>query len=271
MNSFTSFVSSSVGPDTCNEEIYTAQSLAETMINFDGLLPEDDLYHSLMNEEQLNLPPTFTLNNASVLPDLLPLEGMLPQSTQLQYAPTHSVFSASLPIDNNNASVQLDQLSENMSLTSRPAKRQRKSKDDERYAKRLEANKKSAQASRERKKHLKGELETRLESLQKESIEMHALITSLETENKVLNNEFLQLQRLIGDATTMSNSFNYSMEKFALKNGLKLKSPAAATMFYLLYMLHSYGQQFNNNSNSKLNDNIFNVISPAAPISVTSL
>lgn len=77
-------------------------------------------------------------------------------------------------------------------------------KREEKYQKRLQANKRSAQASRERKKALKIELEQKVEELSEENSSLGTAITELETENKVLKNEFIHLQRLIGESSILS-------------------------------------------------------------------
>jgi hypothetical protein len=68
----------------------------------------------------------------------------------------------------------------------------------------LEANKKSAQASRERKKMLKCTLEEQLGQLSLENSDLATQITELETENKVLKNEFIHLQQLISESPILS-------------------------------------------------------------------
>ncbi len=265
------------GPDTCNEEIYATQSYAESMINFDSVLPEDELYRSLLNESVQDLPPTFTLDdpvNTTVLPDMLPLDDLNSSSSPLypsikhiirltfiSYTDTISVLPASLPLDNDTSEINAYHFSEGN--VGGPTKRQRKSKNDDKYAKRLEANKKSAQASRERRKTLKAELEVRVDLLQNENIQMHALITEMETENKVLKNEFLQLQSLIADATAMSRSYNAALEKFMANSGMKSHGQPATAVLYL-YFLMQYFQQF---SSGKPRINLMSSL----PISVNSV
>jgi len=255
----------SMGPDTCNEEIY-APHFADSMIDLEGLIPQDELYNSLMTyeEDTQNLPPTFNLEGTSVFPDLLPFDSS--SYTDL------SVLPGSLPLDNETSQIHHhhtfeEEDFENMQPQTKRQKKPKDLSDDPKHSKRLEANKKSAQASRERKKALKVELEGRIEVLEKDNIEMRTLMTSLETENKVLKNEFILLQKLIGDSTAKAGNYNYSMEKLASKYGLKLKSPSAASTFYLLLLISSFGQQFNNVSklNQKRND-----LNPL-PVSVKSL
>lgn len=79
-----------------------------------------------------------------------------------------------------------------------------KKERDDKYKKRLAANKKSAQASRERKKVLKDELELKVEELEAENSELATAITEMETENKVLKREFISLQKLINESVVLS-------------------------------------------------------------------
>jgi len=82
--------------------------------------------------------------------------------------------------------------------------KEKKEETDEKYKKRLISNKRSAQASRERKKLLKNELEAKLAELRKGQLALLESISELETENKVLKREFMNLQQLISDSALLS-------------------------------------------------------------------
>jgi len=108
----------------------------------------------------------------------------------------------------------------------------------------LEANKKSAQASRERKKALRVELEIKYDQLKQENAQLGTQITELETENKVLKGEFVHLQNLI----THSAHLSKIMDKANLANAPLLTLPknvseTTAALFYLMVVLKTFGQQ----------------------------
>jgi len=143
------------------------------------------------------------------------------------------------------------ELNEPKSFSSRANKKQRITTDNktipkivnERHQKRLVANKRSAQASRERKKQLKALLEERVIGLTKENSHLTISIAQLETENKVLKNEFIQLQNLIDESTSMS--------KFAARsqfnpNSIKSTVPSSplAVALYIMVVLNSFGNYF---------------------------
>jgi len=109
----------------------------------------------------------------------------------------------------------------------------KKTKDDK-YSKRLEANKKSAQASRQRKKALKIELEAKLAFLSKENADILSQMASLETENKVLKTEFIELQGLISNAS----------KSFELDNTNLKSNSSIVAMLYLLVVLYSFRGHF---------------------------
>jgi len=117
-------------------------------------------------------------------------------------------------------------------------------KEDDKYHRRLQANKKSAQASRERKKALKAELEIKLESLTKENAQMRDRIIQMDTENKVLKNEFVELQNLIGNSKIMSNSLSATPLPIQLDSAETVKPNQAAAALYLMIVLHSFGNMF---------------------------
>jgi len=107
----------------------------------------------------------------------------------------------------------------------------------EKNKKRLEANKKSAQASRERKKILKNELEITVKKLSEENKDLNKEIIELQTENKVLKGEFIQLQRMISQSPMF---------------GIPSKGPSGeigqtfsgAAFMYLIIVLQSFSQHF---------------------------
>jgi hypothetical protein len=134
-----------------------------------------------------------------------------------------------------------------------------KGEEGEKYFKRLEANKKSAQASRERKKHLRDELEKKLSEISAQNTKMATEITQLETENKVLKGEFIQLQKLISDSAVLSKLMERatSMQLAANDNERTMKaapmnytpstselSSNASAFLHLMIILQSFGHYF---------------------------
>jgi len=120
-------------------------------------------------------------------------------------------------------------------------------KEGEKYIKRLVANKRSAQASRERKKQMRDELEGKVISLTKENADLQIAITAMQTENKVLKEEFIQLQNIINDSAASITKLSPKMQYDAsddLKKPKLASSPFAAAI-YLMIFLNSFGQYFN--------------------------
>jgi septal ring factor EnvC (AmiA/AmiB activator) len=130
---------------------------------------------------------------------------------------------------------------------------------DDKYLKRLEANKKSAQASRERKKQLKDELEKKVLDITAENRRMATEITQLETENKVLKGEFIQLQKIIADSPVLSKLMDRAtsvqlalsdkermMKAEEIPSSSSTSSPNSntAAFMYLMIVLQSFGQHF---------------------------
>ena len=130
---------------------------------------------------------------------------------------------------------------------------------DDKYQRRLQANKKSAQASRyllfstlvmlfrERKKALKVELEQKVEILTKENAFLRTQMIQLETENRVLKNEFVQLQNTISESAIMSRAMAKQLSLLPTESvdGTVDKNTAqAAATLYLMMVLHSFGQYF---------------------------
>lgn len=134
------------------------------------------------------------------------------------------------------------------------------SKKEDKYQKRLQANKRSAQASRERKKALKVELEQKVDELTEENANLGTQITELETENKVLKNEFIHLQRLICDSSILSKLMAKASSPMPSSNSTQVKETDAnltlptnsnnygAAFTYLMVILYSFGQHFNNST-----------------------
>jgi len=109
----------------------------------------------------------------------------------------------------------------------------------EKHQKRLEANKKSAQASRERKKILKGDLEFKLQELFQQNQTLSKEIIQLETENKVLKNEFIQLQNIISQSTLPLLGSTLKFEEAETSNTF-----SGTAFMYLLIVLETFSQHF---------------------------
>lgn len=273
--------------DTCNEELGLApQSFAE--LDFDIFLKDVAVDDYNLSFEQSVIPKLDT-----TLPDIAP--STLPYIPFEEEANLFDIPPLNLKNDNKQQSVQprsrptLATDTKNKSTqpvaqakqVKNPAKKQRVTKEkekekevkeegDEKYSKRLQANKKSAQASRERKKALKVELEAKLESLTQENSLLQTQMIQLETENRVLKNEFALLQNVINESSIISKLMSTQVaatipakekSKIAelpaspvkpLMNG----SPAtpmnvqAAAALYLMVVLHSFGQHQLNSPNS---------------------
>jgi len=133
---------------------------------------------------------------------------------------------------------------------------------DDKHLKRLEANKLSAQASRERKKQLKNTLEEQMADLAQENMKLATEITQLETENKVLKSEFIQLQNLIAQSPILSKFLDQQIsmslpalehkriqQKTEYAEQANLFAPSASTdpaaFMYLLIVLQTFSQYFN--------------------------
>jgi hypothetical protein len=156
---------------------------------------------------------------------------------------------------------------------------------DEKYLKRLEANKLSAQASRERKKQLKVLLEDQMGQLEVENKQLGNEITQLETENKVLKGEFVQLQTLIAQSPILSKlmaqqiSLNIPsveameqkqmqrLEELNNSSKLPLFTPSATTdpaaFMYLMVVMQTFSQFFN-----KIPTNTPSIQMPSPSVSV---
>jgi len=229
----------------------------ESLMN--GLPADDDLYKYFMtgaNTQILNSPSTVSADS-SEFPDLstLDLSVLSLQSADTDPLPTIQVKPE--PVDpKKRRPVNPKEAKNNKKLRLNEeikVEQPRATKKEEKYQKRLLANKRSAQASRERKKALKSELEQKVNSLKAENADFSTTITELETENKVLKNEFLHLQRLISDSAMLSKLMaraNASLlphsedifppEKLGFENMPHNLNSAA--MMYLMIVLYSYGQ-----------------------------
>jgi len=134
-------------------------------------------------------------------------------------------------------------------------------KVEDKHSKRLIANKKSAQASRERKKQLKVLLEHKVKELTAENSELGTKITQLQTENKVLKGEFVHLQRMISESPILSKMMARSnMESLPeLDPKMRKELPPALTnaaCFYLMVMLYSFGQHFTSVQMAPINNSL---------------
>jgi len=127
----------------------------------------------------------------------------------------------------------------------------------------LAANKKSAQASRERKKALRVELETKFDSLKAENASLSKQITELETENKVLKGEFANLQNLIDQSAHLTKL----MEKANLNAPMVSLPPTVtdntAAALYLMIVLKAFGHYF---SSMNTFGPVVNEIRPSSPV-----
>eukprot|EP01117_Protostelium_nocturnum_P013353 TRINITY_DN4977_c0_g1_i1.p1 TRINITY_DN4977_c0_g1~~TRINITY_DN4977_c0_g1_i1.p1 ORF type:complete len:250 (-),score=68.58 TRINITY_DN4977_c0_g1_i1:130-879(-) len=114
--------------------------------------------------------------------------------------------------------------------------------------KRLEANKRSAQASRDRKKQLKEELEEKVEVLSQEKTEISSEITRLKAENDVMKRELVSLHEMIGQSPLLSKMMEraqtQSLYNINRTEPASTTSPAAA-QWYTFIAMHMYLQHFN--------------------------
>jgi hypothetical protein len=181
--------------------------------------------------------PSFSLDASlpSVLPQLsaVPEESIIPSTFIIPSTVQESEIV--IPEPQAEASRKRPRSSTN---TTPKKPRSAKARADDKYAKRLEANKKSAQASRERRKALKSELESKLDVLVKENTDISSQLTLLETENKILRGEYTQLQSLIADATARAKGFGPE-DAVPLKKNNFLTS----AFYYFLYAMYAYQQQ----------------------------
>jgi len=124
---------------------------------------------------------------------------------------------------------------------------------DEKHIKRLIANKKSAQASRQRKKVLKADLEEKFEQYTTEHEKLKEEVISLETENRLLKTEFLHVQKMITDSPFLTKFLMAQLMNLVHENPQALKIPSStvannpgqmASMVCLLMILHSFGPFF---------------------------
>jgi len=217
--------------DSSNSESLDMNTPSSDAFNLDTLLnnyTDEDLYKAFNSEEVSNpislpvLDGTTTYESTQEYPDLASLDltglGFLHEEVNFnQVQPEYSVVP-----------VKQEENAEKIKRVAATPKRTRASKkpkievkeepnvvyvdypsssrkgEDPKYSKRLIANKKSAQASRERKKVLKVELEQKLKELATENSSLGTQITQLETENKVLKSEFVHLQRMISESPILS-------------------------------------------------------------------
>ncbi len=227
--------------EPCNENIAPAQSYAD-LWEFDQFLDtisEDDLYKSFLSDSH-----GASCETTTVLPELSSLDISLPET--IQPAPTQllpllqpiKIEPGTEPVIVSKAPVQ---------KISKKLKMEEIKPEGEKYHKRLVANKKSAQASRERKKQMRSELESKVISLTKENADLLIAITAMQTENKVLKEEFIQLQNIINESAASISKLTpiqYDSSTDDQKK-VKLSSSPFAAAIYLMIILNSFGQFFN--------------------------
>jgi len=262
-------------------------------LTFDSLfsnISEDDLYkcfiqtNSNSNEQNETSSQISSVVEGPEFPDLASIDlsefFLQPVKAEPIDSPKLSIFSHSdlqdikrkMPLKENKL-IKKQKLEVKQEFKIEPLKF---SKKEDKYQKRLQANKRSAQASRERKKALKVELEQKVDELTEENANLGTQITELETENKVLKNEFIHLQRLIGDSSILSKL----MAKASTPNSTPILNPNllqlstipsqetdiskqqpqnynGAAFTYLMVILYTFGQHFNNNKTSPLSLNVF--------------
>jgi len=250
-------------------------------LDFDGLLKEmngewlstDNMEDPKMEEtlldfgqttfEPLSVMPPETWNDSLLYikpdPELLPVK-----EEPLSEEPLQEELSTRLPVKREAKKP----------IRRNVAKKPRFQNVDDKHQKRLEANKLSAQLSRDRKKQLKIILESKMSTLTDENATLGTEITKLEAENKVLKSEFVQLQNLIYQSPVLSKlmaqkiSLNLpSIEEMENKKFEKLQrskepssplplfTPSASSdptaLMYLMIVMQTfqnYWQQVTNNN-----------------------
>jgi len=113
-------------------------------------------------------------------------------------------------------------------------------KDDEKYQRRLVANKKSAQASRERKKALRSNLEDRVNGLIEDNASLAVEMERLESDNKDLKRQFEQLQQVL--SLQVNESSEVLSELMAEKPAEDAAASSPSASMYLLLVLYSMSQ-----------------------------
>jgi len=190
-----------------------------------------------------DLSPSFSLFDS--LPELVPVKPEPTDSEDLQFSDSQSSPSQE-PV------LKKPRISPLPSSTRTP----RRKKEDQKYNKRLEANKKSAQASRERKKVLKTELEEQVSGLTKENENLETEITELNTENRVLKQEFVHLNNMVNSSPYLAKLMaqyeyaqaNYKklLDTYEPVKGVPVGNTPEAAAAMLLIVLHSFSQHFTN-------------------------
>eukprot|EP01114_Cavostelium_apophysatum_P017004 TRINITY_DN4956_c0_g1_i1.p1 TRINITY_DN4956_c0_g1~~TRINITY_DN4956_c0_g1_i1.p1 ORF type:complete len:287 (-),score=60.95 TRINITY_DN4956_c0_g1_i1:73-933(-) len=245
--------------------------------NFDSLLKdmsEEDLYNAFLNNSQQNsassdIPPVqLSTVEASEFPDLSALDLSEYLLQPIKQEPTEEKANPRL-VEVLPEKRKSPREASKVNKKARVIKPETKPepvkvefptgkytagtvKKEDKYQKRLQANKRSAQASRERKKALKIELEQKVDELVEENAQLGTAITELETENKVLKNEFIHLQRLIGESSILTKLMaraNMSLlppEVPETADGQANRNAANPTaFFYLMIVLYTFNQHFN--------------------------
>jgi len=259
----------------------TILEMPETELDFDRFLAN-------MNPEELYRvwSPPHESQEAASSPNSSSLafdEQELPDLSVLAYDVLQSAPAEEISLENENPSTPEVQTSpvqvkeEPKRRTSPPTNKRAQKKPkitevieikpekDDKYQKRLAANKKSAQASRERKKALRSELEAKFDSLQSENASLSKQITELETENKVLKGEFANLQNLI----TQSAHLSKLMEKANMNAPIISLPPTirdnSAAALYLMIVLKAFGHYFTSTSINTYGP-VVNEVRPSSPV-----
>jgi len=107
-------------------------------------------------------------------------------------------------------------------------------RDDDKYQRRLVANKRSAQASRERKKAMRNELEEKVTFLTQESASLKAEMNKVELENEMLKKEFEQIRKALSKSDLFQNIQNPTSDA---------ETPTSTSAsVYLMMVLYSFSQ-----------------------------
>jgi len=238
-------------------------------MNFDESLPmiEDDLYNYFLNGESNGLsviPETLEFDNGTEsLNDFPEIPAI---QTEFKYEPIITSPPPELPQPKSRTKATPKRATKKARVTVKQEVKKESHEEffhDDKYRKRLEANKRSAQLSRERKKSLKLELEQKLDSLSQENESLGTQIIQMETENKVLKGEFIQLQKLISESPVLTKMMDRATSMAlpmpqdappASSETKTLFSPGTfdpAAFMYLMIVLQSFNQHFGGmNSNT---------------------
>jgi len=244
-----------------------AVQLAESDFSFENSfsnLSDDELYKVFMDSPTSDFSPNGTFEGLDQVefPDLSSMDLSEFMLVPVKQEPISMKNIAPNSIRNGNVKIELQE--GKRKSVARDVKLKKKAKIikqefitvvprlPKKDNKRLQANKKSAQASRERKKALKNVLEQKVDELNQENSHLSTTITELETENKVLKNEFIHLHQLIGDSSVLSKLMDKTLSSQMAStsgNNASLNSNTNSTTSAFLYMmivLYSFNQHFRN-------------------------